>query len=311
MDRTTSLPDLSEIGVFVQVVQAGSFSQAARNLGLPKSTVSRKVAQLEERLGARLLQRTTRKLSLTEVGAMYHERCSRILPELEAAEREVHDLQDVPRGLLRLSAPLRFPLLGDLVAEYLALYPDVRAEVVCTDRVVDLIDEGFDLAIRAGALADGSLIARRLMDSIPHFVVAAPAYVERRGKPRTPDDLARHDCLLFGGQRERATWRFQRGGRVTEVAVTGRAAINDFEMLCKGAVAGLGIGLMPAPQCCPELRAGRLVRVLEEWQVADFPLSIVYPSTRHLSPKVRAFIDLARARLTPDQVSDGLASKVA
>jgi len=311
MDRTTSLPDLSEIGVFVQVVQAGSFSQAARDLGLPKSTVSRKVAQLEERLGARLLQRTTRKLSLTEVGAMYHERCSRILPELEAAEREVHDLQDVPRGLLRVSAPLRFAILGDVVAEYLSRYPDVRVEVSCTDRVVDLIEEGFDLAIRAGTLTDGSLIARRLMDSIPHFIVASPAYVAQRGRPRTPDDLARHDCLLFGPQRERATWRFQRGGKTVEVAVNGRVAINDFDFLCKSALAGHGIGRMPAPQCCAELRAGRLVRLLEDWQIAEFPLSIVYPSTRHLSPKVRAFIDLARERLTPDLVSDGLATKVA
>src|SRR5262249_50346755 len=147
MDRTLMLPDLSEIGVFVKVVATGSFTQAARDLGLPKSTVSRKVAQLEERLGARLLQRTTRKVALTEVGAMYHERCARILPELEEAERAVIELQDVPRGLLRIAAPLRFGLLGPVVAEFLSLYPDVRVEVVCSDRVVDLIDEGFDLAI--------------------------------------------------------------------------------------------------------------------------------------------------------------------
>jgi len=305
MDKTLALPDLSEIGVFVKVVQVGSFSQAARDLGLPKSTVSRKVAQLEERLGARLLQRTTRKVALTEVGAMYHERCARILPELEDAERAVLELQDVPRGLLRIAAPLRFGMLGPVVAEFLSIYPDVRVDVVCSDRIVDLIEEGFDLAIRAGTLADGSLIARRLMDSIPHFVVAAPSYVERRGEPDEPSELSRHDCLLFSGNRERGTWRFKRGAKQVDVQIAGRATINDFELIRQAALAGHGIARVPAPVACADLRAGRLVRVLEEWHTTEVPLSIVYPSTRHLSPKVRAFIDLVRQRITPDKLAEG------
>jgi DNA-binding transcriptional LysR family regulator len=307
MDKTLALPDLSEIGVFVKVVQVGSFSQAARDLGLPKSTVSRKVAQLEERLGARLLQRTTRKVALTEVGAMYHERCARILPELEDAERAVIELQDVPRGLLRIAAPLRFGLLGPVVAEFLSLYPDVRVEVVCSDRIVDLIEEGFDLAIRAGTLADGSLIARRLMDSIPHFIVAAPSYLERRGTPEDPSELGKHDCLVFSGNRDRGSWRFRRGSKTVDVTVSGRAAMNDFDLLRQTAIAGHGIARMPAPTACADLRAGNLVRVLEDWDTAEVPLSIVYPSTRHLSPKVRAFIDLTRQRMTPDTLVDGAA----
>jgi DNA-binding transcriptional LysR family regulator len=307
MDKTLALPDLSEIGVFVKVVQVGSFSQAARDLGLPKSTVSRKVAQLEERLGARLLQRTTRKVALTEVGAMYHERCARILPELEDAERAVIELQDVPRGLLRIAAPLRFGLLGPVVAEFLSLYPDVRVEVVCSDRIVDLIEEGFDLAIRAGTLADGSLIARRLMDSIPHFIVASPAYLDRRGTPDDPSELAKHDCMVFSGnQRERGTWRFRRGAKQLDVQVSGRVAINDFDLIRQAALAGHGIARVPAPVACADLRAGRLVRLVEDWDSAEVPLSIVYPSTRHLSPKVRAFIDLVRQRVTPDKLADGV-----
>ena len=306
MDRTLQLPDLSEIGVFVKVVATGSFSQAARDLGLPKSTVSRKVSQLEERLGARLLQRTTRKVALTEVGAMYHERCARILPELEDAERAVTELQDVPRGLLRIAAPSRFGMLGPVVAEFLSLYPDVKVEVVCSDRVVDLIEEGFDVAIRAGSLADGSLVARRLMESIPHFLVASPAYVTRRGSPGEPSELARHDCLIFGGARDPRTWRFRKSGRQVDVTVAGRATINDFQLLRQSALAGHGIARLPAQVACDDLRTGRLVRVIDDWQTAEVPLSLVYPSTRHLSPKVRAFIDLARQRLTPNALADGV-----
>lgn len=304
MDRTLQLPDLSEIGVFVKVVQTGSFSQAARDLGLPKSTVSRKVSQLEERLGARLLQRTTRKVALTEVGAMYHERCARILPELEDAERAVTELQDVPRGLLRVAAPLRFGLLGPVISELLSMYPDMKIELVCSDRIVDLIEEGFDVAIRAGTLADGSLIARRLMDAIPHFIVASPDYVAKHGAPDEPTDLTDHDCLIFSGNRDRGTWRFRKGARAVDVQVTGRCSINDFDLLRQAAVAGHGVARVPAQTACADLRAGRLVRVVGEWQTAEVPLSIVYPSTRHLSPKVRAFIDLARQRLTPAALAE-------
>jgi DNA-binding transcriptional LysR family regulator len=306
MDRTLQLPDLSEIGVFVKVVQTGSFSQAARDLGLPKSTVSRKVSQLEERLGARLLQRTTRKVALTEVGAMYHERCARILPELEEAERAVTELQDVPRGLLRVAAPLRFGMLGPVISEFLSLHPEVRVELVCSDRVVDLIDEGFDVAIRAGALSDGSLIARRLMDSIPHFLVASPEYVAKRGAPEEPTELTDHDCLIFSGNRDRSTWRFRKGARQVDVQVSGRCSINDFDLLRQAAVAGHGIARVPAQVTCADLRAGRLVRVVTEWSTAEVPLSIVYPSTRHMSPKVRAFIDLVRQRLTPVTLAEGM-----
>ena len=216
------------------------------------------------------------------------------------------ELQDVPRGLLRSAAPSRFGLLGPIVTDFLALYPDVKVEIVCSDRLVDLIEEGFDLAIRAGSLSDGSLVARRLMDSIPHFVVAAPSYVAKRGAPAEPQALSKHDCLVFGGNREPRSWRFRRGGKTVDVVVNGRATINDFELLRQAAVAGHGVARLPATVACPEVKAGRLVRVVEEWDTAEVPLSLVYPSTRHLSPKVRAFIDLARQRLTPAKLADGL-----
>ena len=294
------MAELNEIAVFVKVVQTGGFTSAAKELDLPKSTVSRKLAQLEERLGARLLQRTTRTLALTEVGSVYYEHCARIVAEIEDAERAVMQLQDVPRGLLRISAPLRFRVLGDAIPEFLARYPGVRVEVVCTDRVVDLVEEGFDLAIRAGNLDDGSLIAARLLDNLPRMLVAAPSRFADRPAPRAPQELEREACLVFRGGRERAIWRLRKGARTVEVPVQGPVIANDFEILVGAAVAGLGVALLPVGACGRELRAGRLVRLLEDWTSVEVPLHAVYPSTRHLSPKVRAFIDFLRERITPD-----------
>src|SRR5262245_55668592 len=184
--------DLNEIAVFTRVVQAGSFTAAAKVLGMPKSTVSRKVSDLEERLNARLLQRTTRKLSLTDAGRTYFDHGLRIVNELEEAERAVGSLQDTPRGLLRVTAGPNSAWLGDIVAEFLKRYPEVQLDLVCTARSVDLVEERFDLGIRAGTLADSSLIARSL-GSATWFLVATAGYLRKRGRPRTPHDLAKHD----------------------------------------------------------------------------------------------------------------------
>src|SRR5687768_10841065 len=187
--------DLNEIVVFAQVVRSGSFSAAAAKLGMPKSTVSRKVSELEERLKARLLQRTTRKLSLTDVGRTYYDYCARIAAEVADAERAVSSLQDAPRGLLRVTAGANATFLGPIVSDFLARYPEVQLELFCTTRTVDLVEERFDLAIRAGALADSSLIGRSL-GSGKWFLVATPEYLKKRGRPRKPEDLKKHECLL-------------------------------------------------------------------------------------------------------------------
>lgn len=296
------LPDLNEIAVFTRVVQAGSFTRAARELGMPKSTVSRKVSELEARLGAQLLRRTTRKLSLTDVGTAYYERCARIVAELDDADRTVTQMQDGPRGLLRVTAPLHFGWVGGVVAEYLRVHPEVSVEVVCTDRVVDLVAEGFDVALRFGAPSDTSLVARRL-GALPRYLVAAPAYLARRGAPRAPADLAGHDVVASAGSRAGeppgARWVLHRGARRAEVRVAPRATANNLEVLHRVVLAGVGIGMLPAMRCEQDVREGRLARVLDEWSPVEVPLHIVYPGTRHLSPKVKVFLDLVRDRIAP------------
>lgn len=293
-----SRPDFGELVVFARVVQGGSFTAAARALGIPKSTVSRKVAALEERLGARLLQRTTRKLSLTDVGRLYHQHGERAVAEMEAAELAVSEQQDRPRGLLRISAPLGLAWLGSLVASFLRRYPEVRVEMSCTDRVVDLVEEGFDVAIRAGRLADSSLIARPLA-TLRRLAVASPAYLDARGTPREPDDLRRHDCIVFGSGRERNRWRLEGRGGSVEVEVPARCTTNDLDLVGEAASAGLGIALLQDDRCMADLRARRLRRVLPGWSSPGVPLQAVYPSSRHVSPKLEAFVEHALAGLSP------------
>jgi DNA-binding transcriptional LysR family regulator len=287
--------DLNELLVFARVVQAGSFTEAARGLQMPKSTVSRKVSELEERVGAQLLQRTTRKLHLTEVGRAYYEHCARIVAEAEAAEQSVTRMQAVPHGLLRVTAPLTFSHLGPLVAEFMKSYPEVQLDLVCTDRTVDLVGEGFDLAIRAGRLADSSFIARRL-GVIERLVVAAPSYIKARGAPRSPKELEKHDCLLFGAGREGNVWSLNAGSRSVEVQVRARFVVNEPDMLRAVTLAGAGVALLPNIHCSSDIAAGRLQRILPDWGSPGAPVHVIYPSARHHSPKVMAFVDFLRER---------------
>jgi DNA-binding transcriptional LysR family regulator len=290
--------DLNEIMVFARVVQAGSFTTAAALLGMPKSTVSRKVSDLEERLKARLLQRTTRKLSLTDVGRTLYDYCARIVGEIEDAERAVSSLQEKPRGLLRVTAPVNVAFLGPIVSDYLKRYPEVRIDLFCTGRTVDLVEERFDLGIRAGTLTDSTLIARSL-GNVRWFLVAAPAYLKRRGRPRSPDDLKKHDCLLFGAGFDTASVRLEKADGSVHVALSPRLMVTDMDVLHAAATAGLGIVLLPAFRCVEELRARRLERVLADWNAPSTPVHVVYPSTRHLSPKVKSFVDHLHERMTP------------
>src|SRR5216684_645870 len=290
--------DLNEILVFARVVQAGSFTSAAAELGMPKSTVSRKVSDLEERLKSRLLQRTTRKLSLTDVGRTYYDYCARIVGEIEDGERAVSRLQESPRGLLRVTAPVNVAFLGPIVSDYLKRYPEVRLDLLCTGRAVDLVEERFDVAIRAGTLADSTLIARSL-GSARWFLVATPAYLKRRGRPRSPDDLKKHDCLLFGAGIDNAGVRLENADTSVQVALSARLMVTDMDVLHAVAAAGLGIALLPASRCAEDLRARRLERVLADWNAPSTPVHVVYPSTRHLSPKVKTFVEHLHERMTP------------
>ena len=228
---------------------------------MPKSTVSRKISELEERLGARLLQRTTRKLSLTDVGHTYYQHAARVVAEVEEAELAVTRMQEAPRGLLRVTSPLNFDYLGPIVATFLERYPEVKIELVCADRVVDLVQEGFDLALRAGHLADSTLIARTL-GALKSFTVASPTFLRKHGTPMHPEDLERFDCVVFGAGPDRARWRLHHSGKTHAVNVRARLVANDFQVLDDAARAGLGVALLPGFRCVEPLRTNELRRVL-------------------------------------------------
>jgi DNA-binding transcriptional LysR family regulator len=289
--------DLNEMLVFARVVQAGSFTAAAAALGMPKSTVSRKVTELEARLRARLLNRTTRKLSLTDVGRTYYDHCTRIASEIEDAERAVSNLQETPRGVLRVTTGTNVTFLGPILNDYVRRYPEVRLEVFCTGRTVDLIEERFDVAFRAGPLTDSTLIARSLGD-VRWFLVATPAYLKKRGRPRALEDLKQHDCVMFGttaGTR----LRLESGSKSAHVAPAARLLVNDFELVRAAVVAGLGIALLPAYLCLDDLRTKRLERVLRDWEAPPTPVHVVYPGARYVSPKLKTFVEHLQERMTP------------
>jgi DNA-binding transcriptional LysR family regulator len=294
--------DLNEIAIFARVVQAQSFTAAGRALGLPKSTVSRKVSELEQRLGTRLLQRTTRSLSLTDAGRAYYDYASRIVTEVEEADLAVTTMQGAPRGLLRVTAPLAFDLLGAMVSSYLVRYPEVQLQLTCTDRVVDLVEEGFDVAVRAGRLADSSLIARHLGTGHA-LLVASPQLLGRHGAVKRPQDLERLPALVFGAGADRARWTLVRKDEPVTVNVKPRFVTNDFGVLEGAALAGVGVALLPTMRSEEFIRDGRLRVVLPAWRSLDIPIQAVYPSTRLLSPKVKTFVDHLQERfasvLTP------------
>lgn len=293
--------DLNEIVVFAKVVETRSFTAAAQQLGLPKSTVSRKVAQLEERLAARLIQRTTRKLSLTEIGQAYYERCARIVTDIQMAEQLVSDMQSTPRGLLKITAPIDLGAfrLGAVTAAFCAEHPDIYVSLDLSDRVVDLVEEGMDLAIRFGPLGESSLVARRL-SPVTMGLYASPAYLARRPPPAEPDDLAEHDLIAFVPHHRFATWSLLGpGGATSELTPTARLTSNNLLAVREAAVAGAGIALVPSFVVrCPG--AEDLVPVLPHWRAPTGELFAVYPSTRNLSPKVRAYLDFVVEHLKLD-----------
>jgi DNA-binding transcriptional LysR family regulator len=279
---------LGQMHLFVKVVEHGGFTAAAQDLGVPKSTVSRQIARLEDRLGVRLLNRTTRALRTTEAGQAYYERCSRILSDVADAEGAVTQSQVKPRGTLRVSGPLSFGhlFLGPLVSAFLDEYPDVRLDLSLSDRKVDLIEEGYDLALRIGVLDDSSLVARRLGPSTM-LVVGSPAYLARKGTPRVPADLRDHDCLTY--EYSSPSWRFADG----PVAVRGRLASNNGDVLRDAALGGHGLWYGPRFLVGDAVREGRLVSVLEDHLRQNGGIWAIYPANRHLSAKVRAFVDFA------------------
>lgn len=287
---------LEGMSVFAAVVAAESFTGAARQLRVSKGAVSQQVQKLEDRLGVRLLNRTTRRLSLTDEGRTYYEHCRRILDEARDAADALDSLGAAPRGVLRINAPMSFGILhlGPAVADFMKAYPEIEIDMSLNDRQIDVIEEGFDMAIRIARLPDSSLIARRLAPC-RRVVMASPGYWDRRGRPAHPNDLKAHDALIYDYLPEPNTWTFKEPGTGPEgrfsVTVTGRYRANNGEVLLTAAKRGLGVDFAPTFFCCGELQAGELETVLPEYE--DDPISVyaVYPHRRHLSPRVRAFVD--------------------
>jgi DNA-binding transcriptional LysR family regulator len=274
------------------VVKHASYARAAEELSLSASGVSRIVTRLEERLGARLVQRTTRKLALTEVGAAFHARTSQIMVDLAEAEAEVQKTALQPKGTLRLTAPVVFghlhlaPMLGELLHQF----PQLSIDLALTNRFVDLIEEGMDLAIRIGQLADSRLIARRLCTN-HRVLVASPGYIAQWGTPECPEDLVRHQCVLFNGFPKPAEWKLVGPNGMATVSIAGRVATNNVETLTAAAKQGLGITVGATLSVGPALLSGELVRVLSDYEFEPSAVFAVYTSARQLSTKIRATVD--------------------
>jgi DNA-binding transcriptional LysR family regulator len=293
------MQDLSQLQIFALVGDTGSFTSAAQALGVSKAHVSKQVRALEDRLGARLLNRTTRKVALTDVGSVFHARCRRILDEVAEAESAVTDLQTTPRGTLRVSVPVSFGVahIAPALAEFAAIHPDLHVDADFSDRRVDLLEDSFDLAIRIGTLPDSSLVARRLGQTCS-YVVGSEDYLRRRGVPATPQDLRAHDCLLYSYQLSGQAWRLSGPAGEVTVPVNGRLLTNNGDAMVEAARCGVGLCFVPDFLVAEEIAKGGLRRVLEEWS-GPSPIWAVYPHSRHLSTKVRLFVDHLAQRLDP------------
>ena len=294
------MPDLNDVAVFVKVAQLGSFSHAARALGMPVSTVSRKVSSLEEQLGVTLLQRTTRKLSLTAQGRSYLEQCSEPLSRLYDAEIALTQTQKKPEGALKVSVPV---ILGqesfyEFLSVFLKKYPGIQLELFITNLFVDLVADNIDVAIRFGELADSSIVAKRIGRSV-RYLVASPEYLEGRTLPATPEDLAAHQCILLNGRNNEAEWHLVSGRKSVKLRVTGPVSSRDFQSVSAFTYKGHGIGYLPSNYCEGQIRKRELVRILPAWSSPEIFVHAVYPTRRFLPSKLQVFLDDLKAWKSP------------
>jgi len=300
--------DLNDVALFVQVVRAGSFAAAARRLGMPANTASRRIQQLEQQLGLRLMQRSTRKLTLTDAGATFYARCADQVESLAEAAEELSEGSQVPSGKVRVAAPADFFSFFrmELIAEFLAAHPKVRLDFVLSDQRADLIEQGIDVAIRAGKVLEPTLIARRI-GAGRVTLVASPAYLAARGVPESVDALANHDCVTPPSSSGRVVWHLDGPGGASEVQVGGRFCANTARAILDAVLAGLGIGLLPAVLTSSRVRAGELIEVLPEHGVEGVDSYLVYLSRRQLPRAVGVFIEFIVATM----VGEGLVGPVA
>ena len=286
------------MAIFARVVEEKSFSAAARRLNLSKSFVSKNITQLEKSVGARLLNRTTRAVSVTEAGAVFYEHCARIVEELEEAKLAVGRLQTTPRGILRISAPVAFGRLhvASALPAFLAAHPELKIDMVTTDRFVDLAEEGYDVVVRIGGEPSPNVVARKLAP-VNRRMCATPEYFARYGVPESPEDLATHNCLTYTYFNPQDPWRLRGPHGDISVPASGNLRLNDDDALSEAVLGGLGIALLPTFLIGKDLQSGRLRSVLSGYVPLERHIYAVYLPNRHLSAKVRAFIDFFLARI--------------
>ncbi len=291
MDRLLSM------SVFVCAADKGSFTAAADAFSISATMVGKHVRFLEDRIGAKLLHRTTRQQSLTEVGRIYHERCKQVLIDAEAADACADEMRVFPRGLLRIHAPVSFgsQRLAPALADYLKAFPDVEVDLALADRRVNLIEEGFEAAIRIGPLTDSGLIARQLKP-YTMWLCAAPTYLEHAGTPLKAEDLAAHNCLGFAYWQKKNVWQLTQAGHTRHIQVRGRMTVNNGQALKSVAINGLGVIMQPEILVSDDVAAGRLIRILVDHELPSRPMHIFYAADRRPTPKLRSFIDFIVAR---------------
>lgn len=300
---------LGAMSAFAKVVASGSYAEAARQLGLTRSAVSKAVTELEELLGARLLDRTTRRTSPTEVGRAYYERCVDILSSIEETELQVSRLHDEPRGVLRVNAPMSFGIryLGGAIADFMAAYPDLKVELLLNDRFIDPLEEGVDVTVRIGALSDSSLIARKLAPA-RRVLVASPDYLARDGEPQAPEDLARHRCLNYGHVTAMQHWELATGEETIAVPIASYLCSNNGDVLREAALKGNGITLLPTFIVGEDIKSGRLRVVLASHAPTSLAIYALYAPNRYLAAKTRLLIDFLVARFIRPSWDDALAA---
>lgn len=288
---------LEAMNAFVRVVALGSYAEAGRALGLTRSTVSKAVMELEQLLGARLLDRTTRRVSATEAGLAYYERCLDIIARVEETEMQVSRLHDEPRGVLRVNAPMSFGglYLGPAITAFMANYPDLKIELTLNDRFIDPLEEGVDVTVRIGVLRDSSLIARRLCPA-HRILVASPAYLKRHGKPTVPADLGHHRCLVYGHSTTLQRWELTHEGETLQTPVNSVLCSNNGDVLRAAAVGGQGITTLPTFLVGPDIKARRLNVVLPDYPATSLGIYALYAPNRYLAAKTRLLIDFLVAR---------------
>jgi DNA-binding transcriptional LysR family regulator len=294
--KLLSMLDLNDIAVFVRVAQLGSFSRAAHALGMPVSTVSRRVSVLEDQLGVTLLQRTTRKLSLTVQGPAYLDQCGEPLALLYDAERALTQTQKQIEGLLRISVPVVFGQAPfyDFLSGFMKTYPRIEVELFVTNAFLDLITENIDVAIRFGELRDSTLVAQRIGTSV-RYLVATPSYLADHAPPKKPEDLVRHACIVLNGRNNEAEWQLVKGRCVAKVHVRGPFSGRAFQSVSAFVYRGHGVGFMPSVYCDEKIASGELVRLLPDWSSPEILVHAVYPTRRFLPPRLHVFVDALRA----------------